>query len=154
MNLRSFGLYSDYSCPLTLSNVGEPLWNWISRDHIQAQKEKENFIVACLRTSSIKREIRHFHVVVVQNGKEMYKKVWCTCEVVVFLIKPIVLWRSRCTSTLLELKVPIPRLRSPHGRESKILLVFGFHAMDSEFQVLNSRSLPVELGFRSANSSF
>ena len=26
----------------------------------------------------------------------MYKKVWCTCEVVVLLIKPIVFWRSRC----------------------------------------------------------
>ena len=26
----------------------------------------------------------------------MYKKAWCTCEVVVLLIKPIVFWRSRC----------------------------------------------------------
>ena len=39
-NLRSFSLYSDYSYPLTLSNVGEPSWSWISSDHIQAQKEK------------------------------------------------------------------------------------------------------------------
>ena len=40
VNLHYFSLYSDYSCPLTLSNVGEPSWSWISRDHIQAQKEK------------------------------------------------------------------------------------------------------------------
>ena len=32
-----------------------------------------------------------------KNGKEMYKKVWCTCEIAVLLIKPIVFfWRSRC----------------------------------------------------------
>ena len=64
VNLRFFfSLYSDYSYPLTLSNVGEPSWSWISRDHIQAQKEKK--FRRCLFTSSIKREIRHFHVVVV-----------------------------------------------------------------------------------------
>ena len=40
VNLHYFSLYSDYSWPLTLSNVGEPSWSWISRDHIQAQKEK------------------------------------------------------------------------------------------------------------------
>ena len=32
----------------TLSNVGEPARNWIPRDHIQVQKEKQNFVVACL----------------------------------------------------------------------------------------------------------
>ena len=40
VNLRSFSLYSDYSYPLTLSIIGEPSWSWISRDQIQAQKEK------------------------------------------------------------------------------------------------------------------
>ena len=40
VNLRYFSLYSDYSYPLTLSIVGEPSWSWISRDQIQAQKEK------------------------------------------------------------------------------------------------------------------
>ena len=39
-NLRSFSLYSDYSYPLTLSNVGEPSWTWISMDNSQAKKEK------------------------------------------------------------------------------------------------------------------
>ena len=40
VNLRSFSLYRNYSCPLTLSNVREPSWSWISRDLIQVQKEK------------------------------------------------------------------------------------------------------------------
>ena len=47
--LRSFGLYKDYSYLNTLSNVGEPSWSWISRNHIEAQKEKYNSVVACLR---------------------------------------------------------------------------------------------------------
>ena len=34
-------------------------------------------------TSAIKREIKKFHVVVVQwRPKKMYKKAWCTCRVV------------------------------------------------------------------------
>ena len=34
------------------------------------------------------------------EGKEMYKKAWCTCRVVVLLIKPIVFWPSRCRCRL------------------------------------------------------
>ena len=49
VNLRSFSLHRNYSYPLTLSNVGEPSWSWILRDHMQVQKEKLNFVVACLR---------------------------------------------------------------------------------------------------------
>ena len=43
-------------------------------------------------TSSRKSKIRQFHVVVVQNGKEMYKKVRCTCKVVVLPTKSIVVF--------------------------------------------------------------
>ena len=38
-------------------------------NHIQIDKEKETFVVDCLRPSQagiVKRDIRHFHVVVVQ----------------------------------------------------------------------------------------
>ena len=38
--------------------------------------------------SAIKCKIWKFHVLVMQNGKEMYKKVWCTCKVIVFSSKP------------------------------------------------------------------
>ena len=40
VNLCSSSLYGDYSYPLTLSNEGELSWNWILRDHIEAQEEK------------------------------------------------------------------------------------------------------------------
>ena len=49
--------------------------------------EREIKFRRCLFLLSTKREVRHFYVVVVQNGEEMYKKVWSTCEVVVLLIK-------------------------------------------------------------------
>ena len=42
------GLHRDYSYPPSLSNVGELSWSW---------------------TFSINRDIRHFHVVVVQKGQ-------------------------------------------------------------------------------------
>ena len=42
-----------------------------------------------------------------KNGNEMYKKAWCTCEVVVLLIKPIVFLTFSLSSALLDLKVPI-----------------------------------------------
>ena len=42
----------------------------------------------------------------------MYKKVWCTCEVVVLLIKPIVFWPSRCRPRRWILKSLIYRKRA------------------------------------------
>ena len=43
--------------------------------------------------SSYRRETRKFHVVVVENnGKEMYKKVCCTCKVAFLLIRRIVVF--------------------------------------------------------------
>ena len=58
-----------------------------------------------LRTSSVQREIRHFRVVTCIDGKEMYKKAWCTCEIVVLLIKPIAFVEFPSPSS--DLKVPI-----------------------------------------------
>ena len=43
--------------------------------------------------SSIEREIRHFHVVVVQSGQRNVQKTWCTCKVAVLLTFVL---RSRC----------------------------------------------------------
>ena len=37
----------------------------------------------------------------------MYKKAWCTCEIVVLLIKPIVFLTFSLPSASLDLKVPI-----------------------------------------------
>ena len=50
-----------------------------------------------LFTSSIKGEMRHFHVVFVhwRQSNLQWKKVWCTCKVVILLIKPIDRFQSR-----------------------------------------------------------
>ena len=84
--------------------MGEPSWILIPRRNSQVHK----FIIKfrrCLFSSPLKREIRHFHIVVVQKtGKEMYKKACCTFKVIVLLIKLIVFWRSRCRPRLWFLK--------------------------------------------------
>ena len=69
VNLLPFSLYGDYSYPLTLSNVDEPC-----EVEFQATISKSRFR-RYLFTFSIKREIRLFHVVVVQKWQEMYKSV-------------------------------------------------------------------------------
>ena len=55
----------------------------------------------------------------------MYKKVWCTCEVVVLLIKPIAFFFTfSLPSASLDLKVPIRELsdaRQPEVRSSPLL---------------------------------
>ena len=56
-------------------------------------------------TSSISRRIRHFHVMVVQEWQgnlEMYKKVSCTCKIVVSLNKPIPFFAISLPSPLVE----------------------------------------------------
>ena len=65
MNLRSFKLNRVYLDPLNMPNVGDFSWSWILKDFIQVPKEEGKFVVV-MSTSSIKRQIRRFHVVVVQ----------------------------------------------------------------------------------------
>ena len=89
MNSHFFSLYRDYSNLLTLSNASELFWSWISINHIQVHKEKENFVIACLRPSqNVKLGI--FTGSRAVDGKEMYKKAWCTCKVVVLPCQAIV----------------------------------------------------------------
>ena len=66
MNSHFLSLYRDYSNSLALSNASELFWSWISINHIQVHKEKENFVTHCLFTSFTKHETTHFHVVVLQ----------------------------------------------------------------------------------------
>ena len=47
-----------------------------------------------------------------KNGKEMYKEVWCTCEVVVLLIKPFVLFFGDLLVAIASLDLrPRPNLK-------------------------------------------
>ena len=46
---RFFNLYCDFSTSLALTNASELFLSWIPINHIQVQKEKENFVIDCLR---------------------------------------------------------------------------------------------------------
>ena len=66
-----------WSNSLTLSNPSELFWSWISKF-----MKRMNFVIACLRPSqNVKLGI--FTGSRAVDGKEMYKKAWCTCKVVV-----------------------------------------------------------------------
>ena len=105
--LRKRHFKSEFALPQTLSRlfhitcisfnsskVSKFFWSWILKDGIKVQEKKKQ---SCCRVypSSTKREIRHFHVVVVQlrQNKEMNKKAWCCCFANINLL---LFWRSRC----------------------------------------------------------
>ena len=107
VNSRCLRLYRAYSISFNLSNVDKFFWSWILEDCIEVQeKKKESRLVF---TSSTKREIRHFHVVIVQWRREMYKKAWCTCKIVVLLIQTFFRCRYRCLRRSRCLSSPICR---------------------------------------------
>ena len=53
------------------------------------------FIVLPFRTQ-VNLKCGHLTSLLCRDGKEKYKKAWCTSRVVVLLIKPIAFWRSPC----------------------------------------------------------
>ena len=68
------------SIPFNSSNVE------LNSKGLHQSSGKVNESCCLLFPSSTKREIRQFHVVLVQCGREMYKKACCTCNVVVLLV--------------------------------------------------------------------
>ena len=81
-NSHLFSLYHDYSNSLTFSNASEIFWSWISINHIQVHEENE--CCQCLFTFFTKHDwLGIFTGSLAVDGKEMYKKAWCTCKVVV-----------------------------------------------------------------------
>ena len=99
MNSRLFQFSENGKC----RRISLELISW--GPHSSLEREKE--IRRRLFTSSIKLAIRHFHVVVVQEGEEMYKIAWCTCKVVVLGNKPIAFLTSWLPSPASLLKLPI-----------------------------------------------
>ena len=71
-----------------------------------SSSERERKFCRRLFTSSIKSEIRHFPSWLCSGCKEMYKKAWCTCRVVVFTIQPIAFLSFSLSSPSWHLKVP------------------------------------------------
>ena len=68
------------------------------------RKEKEGHCL--VSTSSTKREVRHFHVVVVQRRQRNVQKSVSTCKVVVCQSKPIALLPFSLTSPSSSLELP------------------------------------------------
>ena len=100
MNLRSFKLYRVYLDPGfgPAQNVKRRRfsWSWILKDFIQFQKQEGKF-VAVLFTSSIKRQIRRFHVVIVQwTSRKWTKKRDARAELLFWSLKLLFFWSRRC----------------------------------------------------------
>ena len=58
-----------------MSNAGDFSWSCILKDFTYVQKDEGKFVVVYISTSSIKRQIRRFHVLVVQwTSKKCTKK--------------------------------------------------------------------------------
>ena len=72
MNSRYFKLYRAYSNSLNSSNAGKFFRRWIIKDCIKKEKVKESRCL--LFTSPTKREIGHFHVVVVHRRQRNVQK--------------------------------------------------------------------------------
>ena len=69
-------------------------------------KKNSSLLVYVLHKTRNKEFLRRSRA---KNGKEIYKKVWRTCEVDVLLIKPIVFWTCSLLPVSLDLKVPTLR---------------------------------------------
>ena len=68
-------------------------WSWILKECIEVQEKKKR--VAVLGRHPQKREIRYFHVVVVQWRQRNVLKAWCMCRV--FVLQNLNLERNpRC----------------------------------------------------------
>ena len=73
VNLRCLKLNRTYSISLNSSNVGTVFWSWILTDCIKVQEKKKKRCCLLL-PSSTKREIRQFHVAVVQRRQKNVQK--------------------------------------------------------------------------------
>ena len=69
-------------------NVYKCRQNLTKVDFLGRKLRKRKKISSSLVISLIKREIRHFPSQSYSNGKEMYKKAWCTCKLVVLFNNP------------------------------------------------------------------
>ena len=109
--LRSFSLNRDYSYPLTLSNAGKPSWSWILRPYPSSQIEIK--FRRWLFTFSIKREFRHFHVVVVQKRQGNVQKSVMYVQSCYFANKTYCVLDVLVAVASLDLEIPIlsPRYR-------------------------------------------
>ena len=106
VNLRSFSLYSDYSWPLTLSNVGEPSWSWISRDKFKLRKRNKIssllvYVRHKTRNQAFSRRSR------AKTGKKCTKKCDARAKWSFCLLNLLFFSTFSLSSASLDLNVPI-----------------------------------------------
>ena len=124
MNSRWLKLYRAYSISFNSSNVGKFLWSWILKDCIKVQGNKKN--CCFVFPASTKREIRHFHVVVVATtAKKCTKKRDARAKLFLCQSKPIAFLPSSLTSPSSLLKLPIEGQKNSTHIELKLEKLFG-----------------------------
>ena len=96
MNSLCLKLYRAYSNSFNSSNVGNFFWSWILK------------LLSHVFTSSTKREIRHFHVVVVQRRRRnVQKKHDSWAKLLFYQSKPTAFFPFSLPSPPSLLKLPI-----------------------------------------------
>ena len=105
MNWHRFKLYRAYSISFTSSNVGKCFWSWILNNSIKVQEKKRKMLtcVPVLDKTWIQALSRCSRAT---TAKKCTKKAWCTCKVVVLLIKPIAFLPLSLLSASSLLKLP------------------------------------------------
>ena len=95
MNSRYFKLYRAYSNSFNSSNLGKFFWSSILKDCIKVQEKKKKVVL--LFASSAKRELRHFHVVVLQRRlRNVQKSGMHVQSCCVANLNQLLFCRSRC----------------------------------------------------------
>ena len=106
VNSHYLELYHAYSISFTSSKVGKCFWSWILKDCIKVQ-EKKRKLLSCVPVLD-KTWIQAFsRCSRATTAKKCAKKAWCTCIVVVLLIKPIAFLPFSLPSASSLLKLPI-----------------------------------------------
>ena len=72
---------------ITICEKSVFFWSWILKNHIQVQKRKT--ILYASFTSSMKLEMRHFHISGAGRAKKCTVKVCCSCRALVLPSQPI-----------------------------------------------------------------
>ena len=94
-NSHHFKLFRDYPNSPCYLKEGNFSGSWREGNALKFGQRWKN-LSPCRSLSLVNLKFGHFTPSLCRDGKKMYKKAWCTCRGVVFLIKPIVFWRSRC----------------------------------------------------------
>ena len=96
MNLRSFKLSRVYLDPLNMPNTGDFPRSWILKGFYLGSKRGRE-ICRRMCTSSIKRQIRKLHVIVVQwTSKKCTQKRYALAELLFWSLTLLFFWSRRC----------------------------------------------------------